>query len=79
MILVRDNSLHLKTNRCKRISVAHHRRNVDGPDEVALWASGHVRLEYVGLSVDSCYFGAIFQKVDFFHRPVFPVEGKCNN
>lgn len=60
------------------VSLAHHGRDVDCPDEVTLWTSGHVTLEYVGFSVDSCYFGAIFLEVHFLHRPVLPVW-KNNN
>lgn len=55
------------------ISVAHHCRDVDRPDEVTLWTSGHVTLEYVGLSVDSCYFSTIILEVHLLHRPVLSV------
>lgn len=52
---------------------AHHCRDVDSPDEVALWTSGHVTLEDVGLCVDSSYFSAIILEAHLLHRSVFPV------
>lgn len=55
------------------MTVADHCRDVDCPDEVALWASGHVALEYVGLCVNSCYLSAIILEVHLLHRPVLPV------
>lgn len=55
------------------ISWAHQGRNVDCPDEVTLWTAGHVTLEYVGFSVDRCYFSAIIIEAHLFHRSVLPV------
>lgn len=59
-------------------TIAHHGRDINCPDEVTLWTSGHVTLKNVGFSVDSCYFSAIILKVNLLHRPVLSVEEKQN-
>lgn len=52
--------------------VAHHRRDVDRPDEVALRPSGHVALEDVGLVVDGSHSGAVVLEDDLLHGSVLP-------
>lgn len=67
----RIKSLNLSSN-WGRVWVSHHRRDVDGPDEVTFWTSGHVPLEYVGLWVDGRHPGAVSLEGDFLHRPELP-------
>lgn len=52
--------------------LCHHCRDVDCPDEVALWSSGHVALEYVSLSVYSCYCSVVILEAHLLHHPVLP-------
>lgn len=65
--------MNLNINRGE-IWVSHHHRDVDSPDQVAFWTSGHFRLEYVGLCVDGCHFGAVLLEGDLLHRPVLPAQ-----
>lgn len=53
--------------------LAYYGRDVDSPDEVTLWAAGHVTLEYVRFSVDTSYFSPIILERHLFHWPILPV------
>lgn len=58
----------------KLLWISHHCGDVDSPDDVTFWTSGHFPLEYVGLCVDGRDFGVVFLEADFLHRPVLPAQ-----